>query len=466
MGKQPHRDAGTNGAGTAGDGTGRVNPRSPRDTLQPEMVPAPPPPSRLARHPVVVVLNGLLTFIVLAVIAIGIGLYWGKERFEAPGPLTEARTLLITRGTNSEAIANQLERHGIIENKWVFLGALTALKAQSRLKAGEYLFKPQISMREVMETLVDGRSIEYAVTVPEGLTTEQIIERIRADEVLVGDIEKVPAEGTLLPETYKFTRGTSREQIVERMRRAHDKAVEDIWARRAEGLPIRTPDELVVLASIVEKETGRSDERSRVAAVFINRLKKNMRLQSDPTIIYGLAGGKGSLGRPILRSELDKATPYNTYLVDGLPPGPIANPGRAAMEAVANPSRTDDLYFVADGTGGHSFAASYEDHQANVARWRRIERKRSDEAAKAAGATAPAADADTGDDAADAAAADGGNSDITDPDITDPDVADPAVPPAPGKAKKPIKELEGEVRGSIRAVPVNPLGGLDIRVPR
>lgn len=424
--------------GSPGEGERRISPRSPRETLQPEQVPAPPPASRLARHPVVVVLNGLLTFVVLVVVLIGAGLYWGKVRFDAEGPLAEPKSVMITRGTTADAIAGLLERHGIIENKWVFFGGIMATKAQGKLKAGEYLFRRHASMREVLETIVDGRSIEYSVTVPEGLTSQQIVDRLMQDPVLVGAIEGVPAEGTMLPETYKFTRGTSRQQIVDRMRRAHDRALQEVWKKRAEGLPMASPEDLVTMASIVEKETGKVDERPRVAAVFVNRLKKNMRLQSDPTIIYGLVGGQGALGRPILQSEIDRPTAYNTYQINGLPPGPIANPGRAALEAAANPSRTEDLYFVADGTGGHIFAATYEDHQKNVNRWRKLERDRAAAAAKAAK-----------------------NAEAAKADDTAPAAANDNEPPADDAADAPPPE-EAEAEGGKKAG--NGGGKLDLRI--
>ncbi|MEH0072728.1 endolytic transglycosylase MltG [Pannonibacter sp. Pt2-lr] len=188
----------------------------------------------------------------------------------------------------------------------------------------------------------------------------------------------IPPEGALLPETYTFTRGASRQQILNQMRAAQTKLLAEIWERRVEGLPVQTPEELVILASIVEKETARADERPRVAGVFVNRLNKSMPLQSDPTILYGLYGGEAwtTDRSAITRADLDKKTEYNTYQIRALPPGPIGNPGRAAMEAVSNPSRTKDLYFVADGTGGHIFAETYEQHQANVRKWREIERTR------------------------------------------------------------------------------------------
>jgi UPF0755 protein len=193
------------------------------------------------------------------------------------------------------------------------------------------------------------------------------------DDVLSGNINEIPAEGSMLPDTYNFARGMSRSQLIQHMQHAQQRLVGEIWDRRSPDLPLKTPEQLVILASLIEKETGKPDERTRIAAVFVNRLKQRMRLQSDPTIIYGLVGGKGTLGRPILRSEIDQPTPYNTYQIDGLPPGPIANPGRAALEAAANPARTRELYFVADGTGGHAFAESYEQHQKNVLRLRQLQ---------------------------------------------------------------------------------------------
>src|SRR5690606_32894999 len=233
----------------------------------------------------------------------------------------------------------------------------------------EYLIPARASMREIMDIMVSGRGILYSVSFPEGLTSEQIVERLRENEVLVGEITEVPPEGSLLPETYKFSRGDTRENILNRMRRERDRIVTDIWNRRASDLPISTIDELVVLASIVEKETSLADERSRVAAVFITRLRLNMRLQSDPTVIYALFGSKGKPpGFMLSRADLDTQSPFNTYVAAGLPPSPIANPGRASLEAVANPSRTRDLFFVADGSGGHAFAESYEEHLRNVAR--------------------------------------------------------------------------------------------------
>ncbi len=250
-----------------------------------------------------------------------------------------------------------------------------ALKASSELKPGEYAFQKNASLRDVIGTIVEGKVVQHAVTIPEGLTSEQIVSRLTDNDIFAGSVREIPREGTLLPETYKFPRGTTRDQVIQRMQQAQKRVLAEIWERRNPDVPIKSPEQLVVLASIVEKETGKADERSRVAAVFVNRLRQKIKLQSDPTIIYGLVGGKGTLGRPIKRSEIQQPSPYNTYVIDGLPPGPIANPGRASLEAAANPARTRDLFFVADGTGGHAFTETYDQHQKNVAKLRSMEKQ-------------------------------------------------------------------------------------------
>jgi len=320
-----------------------------------------------------VVGNAIFTLLVVISIAVGAGLFIGKQRFEAPGPLPEDKVVNIPRGLGIRDIADLLQREGVINQPYVFMGGVIVLKARGELKYGEYQFSKQSSVADVVETITEAKVVQHAFTVPEGLTSEQIVARLLENEVLTGQIKEIPREGTLLPETYRFTRGMTREQIIQRMQQAHRRVLQEVWERRVQDLPVKTPEQLVTLASIVEKETGKPDERTRVAAVFVNRLKTKMRLQSDPTIIYGLTGGKGSLGRPILRSEIEQATPYNTYVVDGLPPGPIANPGRASLEAAANPARTKELYFVADGSGGHVFSDNYAEHQKNVSRLRGIE---------------------------------------------------------------------------------------------
>jgi UPF0755 protein len=243
------------------------------------------------------------------------------------------------------------------------------------LKAGEYAVPQGASMRQVVDMLAEGRTLLHPITIPEGLTSAMVVELLAASDVLTGPVPAVPPEGAILPETYKVARGADRTRILQQMIADHQEVVEKLWAKRAKGLPIKTPEEAVILASIVEKETGIAHERPQVAAVFVNRLRKGMRLESDPTIIYGVSRGR-ALGRGILQSELDRATPYNTYKIDGLPPTPIANPGRDAIAAVLNPPTTTALFFVADGTGGHAFAATYAEHQRNVARWRDIERQR------------------------------------------------------------------------------------------
>ncbi|MCB1476518.1 MAG: endolytic transglycosylase MltG [Rhodobiaceae bacterium] len=360
----------------------RITPRSPSEALQAEVVTGPRPSER-ARGKFVTFFSGVFTFIVLCFIAAGAALFVGNHEFEAPGPLDRDVAVVVPRGQGVQGIADALERNGVIGQSWLFVAGSTLYKASRDLKAGEYLFPEGVSMREVMDILREGRGIAHQITIPEGLTSKQIVDRLNADPILEGQITEIPPEGSLLPETYKYDRGTSRAQLIARMQQAHKRIVDQAWARRSPDLPLKTKEDLVTLASIVEKETGRADERPRVAGVFINRLRKNMRLQSDPTIIYGLVGGDGALGRPILRSEIDRPTAYNTYQINGLPPTPIANPGSDAIEAVANPSRTEELYFVADGTGGHIFAASLDEHNRNVARWREIAAKRAAEQAAA-----------------------------------------------------------------------------------
>ncbi len=364
---------GSHDDGNVAGGHRAVHPRSPRQAIAPERMP--PPPSRRARHPLVIIGNAIITTIVLLIIAAGVGLYIGKSKFEAAGPLDRERTVVIPRGTGIRDVAGILRRERIIDMPLVFVGAAALTGKSSEVKAGEYLFDAGVSMSEVLDTLVEGRAIQHVVTIPEGLTSQQIVERLMESDVLTGEIEEIPPEGTLLPETYKVTRGTTRQQLLARMQATHKRLVQETWERRASDLPLKSIEEFVTLASIVEKETGKADERTRVAGVFINRINRRMRLQSDPTIIYGLVGGKGSLGRALTRDDVQRPTPYNTYTIDGLPPGPIANPGRASLEAVANPSRTKELYFVADGTGGHVFAATYQEHLKNVARWRQFQRE-------------------------------------------------------------------------------------------
>src|ERR1700687_4601910 len=352
-----------------------ISPRSRRAALEPEQVPPPPKRSERARNPFVVIGNAVITIVLFLMIGAGAAYVYGKQKIEAPGPLQEDKIVNIPARAGMTDIADILQREGVIDNnRWAFIGSVFALKARSELKTGEYSFQKTASLRDVVGTMVEGTVVQHAVTIPEGLTSEQIVARLSDNDIFAGSVREVPREGTLLPETYKFPRGTTRDQVIQRMQQTQKRVLAEIWERRNPDIPVKTPDQLVTLASIVEKETGKADERSRVAAVFVNRLRQRIKLQSDPTIIYGLVGGKGTLGRPIKRSEIQQPSPYNTYVVDGLPPGPSANPGRASLEAAANPARTRDLFFVADGTGGHAFPETYDQHQKNVAKLRTMEK--------------------------------------------------------------------------------------------
>ncbi len=353
-----------------------LRPRSPAEALEPTRAPEPPERRERRRpHPILIVMNGIMTLLVVAMLGFGGLIYFAKLSFDEPGPLATSTIVVIPKGEGVNAIAARLERDGVIADRRIFVASVIYFKAQQKLKAGEYEVRKSASMRDVLDQLTRGKSILYKVTIPEGLTSEQAVERLRGAEMLVGEIAEIPPEGSLMPDTYKFSRGMTRQELLERMRVEQQKFVSNLWESRVPGLPYKTVQEAIILASIVEKETGRADERDRIAGVFVNRLRKGMRLQSDPTIIYGIAGGKGTLGRPLLREEIRKATPYNTYVIDGLPPGPIANPGRAAIEAALRPAKTDDIFFVADGTGGHAFAPTLTAHNQNVARWRQIERE-------------------------------------------------------------------------------------------
>src|SRR5580693_10396386 len=353
--------------------------------------PTPPPtrPPRRPRHIGLSSVSGLLTFVLLGALATVGALAWLMKEARSPGPLAADKVVMITREDDAGSIADQLERAGVIDSA-AWFNILTLLDGnRGALKRGEYAFKAGMSMNEIENELLAHRVVRYKLTIPEGLTSEQVVDRLRDDTVLTGDVREPPREGSLMPDTYYFERDDTRLSILSRMAKTQTKAVEDIWKTRSPDLPIKSPWEMVTLASIVEKETGKTEERPRVAGVFINRLDKHMRLGSDPTIVYGLVSGKGTLGRSITKADLNQSTPYNTYIIDGLPPGPICNPGKAALEAVAKPARSKDLYFVADGTGGHAFAETLDQHQKNVARWRQIEVERAAAGAVPAGSGQP-----------------------------------------------------------------------------
>ncbi len=356
----------------------RVAPRSPGEAIKAVPAPPPPAPERRPRGGLLASLSAAFTVLLFAgLVLVGLIAFFKREYAE-PGPLAADKVLIIRSGAGVDQIAEQLRREGVIDHPIVFQAAIYAQNL--KVNAGEYLFKANVSMQAAIQTLVEGKSVLHSLTIPEGLTSEQIVQRLMENDILTGQVRETPREGTLLPETYKFARGMTRERLLQHMASEQKRVLGEIWTRRSNDLPIKSQQDLVILASVVEKETGRADERTRVAGVFINRLQRKMKLQSDPTIVYGLVGGKGTLGRGIMRAEIQQATPYNTYVIEGLPPTPIANPGRAAMEAVANPSRTRDLYFVADGSGGHAFAETLEQHNRNVSRWRQIETQRRDAA--------------------------------------------------------------------------------------
>lgn len=367
-----------------------IVPKSASEALRP--VPGAAPPtrrSRRSRNQYVVFLNFLMSLVVFAVICGGVLFYFGKKSFDGPGPTTADTTFVVKPDTGLSDIAEGLALKGLISDSRIFQIGVRAHGNDSALKAGEYGIKAGASMRDIMDVIKSGKSIMFSLTIPEGLTVEQAFQRVAAMQELSGDMPTAqPPEGSLAADTQRFTRGMPRQRIIDKMLADQKALVEQIWNKRQTDLPLADINEFVTLASIVEKETGVASERPQVAAVFINRLNKGMRLQSDPTILYGLFGGKGRpADRPIYQSDIEKPTPYNTYTIDGLPPTPIANPGRAALEAVANPAKTNDLYFVADGTGGHVFAATLEEHNKNVARWRAFQKSQPE------GGAAPAAPA-------------------------------------------------------------------------
>lgn len=371
--------------------------------------------------------NALTLFIVILVVVSGL-LAWGREQYRGPGPLTEAICFRVERGASMSAVSRALQEQGAISDARIFrIGADYSDKADD-LKFGSYLIAPGASMREVLSALTAGgqstcgrevnfrigvasaqvilreldpasnRFVEVAkfdpeieaapqdyvdvinepdlrfrVTLAEGVTSWQVVEELKRADFLAGEVADLPPEGSLAPDSYEVEKGSDRAALVARMTEAQTRILAELWAERAPDLPYETPEEALIMASIIEKETGIADERPQVASVFVNRLQRGMRLQTDPTVIYGVTQGKGVLGRGLRQSELRRETPYNTYVIDGLPPTPIANPGRLSIEAALNPDSTDYIFFVADGSGGHAFATNLEDHNRNVARWRQIE---------------------------------------------------------------------------------------------
>ena len=317
-----------------------------------------------------------LLILVLFVSASAVALYyWGYRTFHSPGNSEQAVRMVVPRGANLNRIAELLQEASAINMPRVFVLAARLSGEGRAIKAGEYEFAAGDSQRTILTTLTLGRTVQRHITVPEGLSVAEVLALLNNTTALNGTAS-LPSEGSLLPETYRFELGDNRNVIIRRMTKSMNDTVNSLWSKRAKGLPLDSPEQAVILASIVEKETGIPEERARVAAVFLNRIRKGMRLQSDPTVVYGITRGHRSLGRAISRKDLATDTPYNTYRISGLPPGPICNPGRDAIAAVLNPIQTDELYFVADGTGGHAFAKTLAEHNRNVVRWRRLQRSK------------------------------------------------------------------------------------------
>ena len=307
-----------------------------------------------------------------ALIAFAVAAFIVIDRFDGPGPLQADTVMYIDPGTSMGDIARKLAAEGVIEDSLVFRLGVRLMRVSRELKAGEYLFPATVSMRGVVDILLSGKTVLRRLTLPEGVASAEAAALVDAAEGLAGNLTAVPPEGTLLPETYHYERGDQRNELVERMQEAMRDTLSELWDLRDQSIPLKTPEEALILASIVEKETGVPDERPIVASVFINRLRAGMRLQSDPTVVYGITSGAAPLGRALTRTDLQTASDYNTYQINGLPPGPIANPGRAAIEAVLNPAQTEFLYFVASGDGGHAFAKTLDEHNNNVAKWRKL----------------------------------------------------------------------------------------------
>ena len=333
------------------------------------------PKTLTKRHAFAIATMMMIAFMTFLTAFVLIGYSALKYRYIGDGPLKAERTFEVPKGAGLSRVANALESSGAIASANVFKLFVKLDGGETSLKAGEYALPAEASMRDIYEILKDGQAILYPITFAEGLTSAQIVRLIKDAPNLSGDISEIPAEGTLLPETYMLPKTMSKMELIVKMSKAQSDLLDELWDNRAENLPIKTIQEALILASIVEKETGQKSERHRVAGVFTNRLRRGIRLQSDPTIIYGITGGE-KLGRGIRQSEIDRKTEWNTYQIDGLPKTPICNPGRAAIEATLNPMDTKDIFFVADGTGGHVFAETLREHNNNVKKWRAIERER------------------------------------------------------------------------------------------
>lgn len=312
----------------------------------------------------------LLALLVLAALIAATTIGWGIKYYNTPGPNINETTVIIPKGTGFKTITAMLEEAGVVEHPQAFSVIAVILDKAKKVQAGEYAFPEHVPPKDVLESLVEGKTVIHRITVPEGLTTFQVLALIQEEEKLEGQIPNDVKEGELLPETYYFSRGDSRREIVSRMRRSMRELLLKLWDERRSDLPYRTPQEAVTLASIAEKETSLDAEYGLVASVYVNRLRKGMKLQADPTVIYGITNGKENFGRRLLYRHLREDSPYNTYVNTGLPPGPIANPGKLAITAALNPPETDYIFFVATGTGGHNFSVTYKEHSRFVDQFR------------------------------------------------------------------------------------------------
>lgn len=375
--------------------------------------------------------SNMLTILSVILFLLAGVILWGKAQYTAEGPLEAAICLRVDRGSNIGKVSRDLERAGAVSSGAIFrVGADYSDKA-GRLKAGSFLVRPGASMADIVDQVTRGgantcgteiiyrvgvtrtlaqvrelepatnsfveraafnliedeapaeytrvradRDTRYRISMAEGVTSWQVVEALKAIDLLEGEVAEIPAEGMLAPDAYEVSPGTQRGAILAQMQEVQSLRLAAAWESREDELPLNSPEELLILASIIEKETGLPDERGQVASVFVNRLNRGMRLQTDPTVIYGVTKGKGILGRGLRQSELRKVTRWNTYVIEGLPITPIANPGKASLEAAGSPDETDFVFFVADGTGGHAFAETLEDHNRNVAEWRKIEAER------------------------------------------------------------------------------------------
>ena len=381
--------------------------------------------------------SNFFTLLVVLLIALAAAVAWAKREFSGPGPSDIAQCVQVAPGASLNAVSKQLDGQGANSSAYIFRAGAEYMDKSRDLRFGSYLMPPHASMEDIVNAITSGgpstcgtevillvgvrenalilrdidpetgsygervryvpgpeagelpeamtaaqekEDLRLRLTVAEGATSWQITEGLKAAEFLTGEIAETPAEGSLAPDTYEIKKGDDRGAILTRMAERQAAILAEEWEKREFGMPYETPQEALIMASIVEKETGVPDERAQVASVFVNRLEEGMRLETDPTVIYGITEGKGVLDRGLRRSELNTTTPDNTYRVDGLPPTPIANPGRASIQAALNPADTDYLFFVADGTGGHAFGRTLEEHNANVARWREIERQRGEPA--------------------------------------------------------------------------------------